>query len=301
MIGIDGGGTFIRVLVADERGRELGRGHAGPALVDRVGEPIDVPALVAAVKEVAADIGLDLPAAALCAGLAGVGRAEDRRAVRDALSDAGVADLVRVMTDADAAFFDALGDGPGILLIAGTGSIALGRGEDGREARVGGWGALLGDEGSAYDIGLRALRAVAWATDGRGPATGLGDALCSHLGVADTEDLRVWASGAGKSSVAALAPLVCELARKGDDVAEGLVDEAAEALVVHAETLLSRLGPWSSSARLALMGGLLEPGGPLRESVLAGLAGRACEPVERAVDPAAGAVGIAIRGLRTES
>lgn len=297
VIGIDGGGTSIRVLIADDRGRELGRGQAGPALVDRIGEPIDVPAVVAAVKEVAAGIDQDLPAAALCAGLAGVGRAEDRQAVRDALDEAGVADLVRVVTDAEAAFFDAFEDGPGILLIAGTGSIALGRGEDGREARVGGWGALLGDEGSAYDIGLRALRAATWATDGRGPATKLVDALLSHLGMDETEDLRAWASGAGKSGIAALAPLVWALARKGDDVAAEIVDGAVTALVAHAATLLRRLGPWTSPARLALMGGLLEPGGPLREAVVADLAHRGCEPLEQAVDPAAGAVGIAIRQL----
>jgi glucosamine kinase len=261
----------------------------GAALLD-VTNASDVALSVHQVAEAAAaEAGLTLPAAALFAGVAGGGRPEVRAELGAALAQAGVAEVVDVGTDVTAAARDALGTGPGIVLLAGTGSIAWGRGESGAVARVGGWGILLGDEGSGYDLGLEGLRAVARARDGRGPATELTRLLLAATGVEDPEALIPWASRASKGDIAALASVVAEAA-SGDDVAGRLLVAAAVALAVQATTLADRLGPWKAeSPPVALAGGLLSPGGPLRDRVESLLSDAGLSVVDRGVDGARGA------------
>src|SRR6056297_2848488 len=138
VLGLDVGGTNAEAVVVDEAGHQLSRGHA-PGAVLRAGS-IDavVNAVTAAVGAAVRPAGLELPAAALWAGVAGAGREEVRARAEEALVDAGLADVVALGTDVEAAFESAFGEGPGLLLIAGTGSIALGRATDGRLERVGG-------------------------------------------------------------------------------------------------------------------------------------------------------------------
>jgi glucosamine kinase len=297
VVGVDGGGTRTRAVILDEAGGELGRAATGPALVDRPELPIDIEGVVSTVRSAALAADIELPCAALCAGFAGVGRERERQAVEAALAEHDLASAVRVVTDAEAAFFDAFRAGPGLLLIAGTGSVALGRAEDGREARVGGWGLLLGDEGSGYEIGLRALRAIARSTDGRGRATGLLPRFLADLKLVGPEDMIVWAATAAKTAVAALAPTVCDLAGEGDDVAGTIVSAAVESLAGHVDALLDQLGPWTAPPGLALAGGLLGADRPLREPVAAAAAERACVVVETQVTPVRGAGLMALAGL----
>jgi glucosamine kinase len=297
VLGIDGGGTATRAVVLDDRGDELGRGQAGPALTDGNGGTIEIDALAAAAERAAEQAGLTLPVAALCAGLAGVGHEAERAAVEAALAGRGIASTCRVVTDAEAALYDAFTDGPGILLIAGTGSIAWGRAEDGREARAGGWGALIGDEGSGYDIGLRGLRAAVRAADGRGAETELLARLTANLGIAGPEDLVIWTASAAKSEIAGLAALVCDLARAGDAVAATIVDAAVASLTSHVAALVARLAPWNAPPGLALGGGLLSPGGPLRDALVVATADYPCVPMAGEVDAARGAAAMALRKL----
>src|SRR5690606_32133686 len=152
---------------------------------------------------------------------------------------------------------DAFGSGPGLLVIAGTGSVAWGRAEDGRAARAGGWGHLLGDEGSGYALGLEALRAVVRAHDGRAPETTLRDAVLSHARARAPEELIAWAATAAKADIAALAPRVAAAAREGDAAARAIVDRAAHDLAGHIRALHARLGPWSAPPAVAMTGGLL--------------------------------------------
>lgn len=292
VIGVDGGGTATRALVLDRTGAELAWHEGAAALVGKPGQPVDIEAIAATVEAAARAAGLKLPAAALCAGLAGVGREPDRAAVEQALRSRGLARAVRVTTDGKAGLFDAFEDGPGLLLIAGTGSVAWGRAEDGREARVGGWGLLLGDEGSAYDIALRALRAAARAADGRGPGTPILSRVTDHLGLTAPGDLIAWVAAATKAEIAGLAPLVCEIAR-ADPTAEEIVAGAVAALAAHVETLVRALAPWRGAPRLALAGGLLLPDRPLRERLIAAVGSR--WPVrDRPADPARGAARLAL-------
>lgn len=297
-IGIDGGGTGATAVVMDGSGAELGRIEGGPALV----RPADPAAGAAALADLAvralAAAGAAPPAAGLCCALAGAGRDEARRALAAALHREAVAVRIRVTTDAEAALHDAFQSGPGILLIAGTGSIAWARGADGRTARAGGWGALLGDEGSGYALGLGALRAVARADDGRGEETALRDVVLRETGVASPDALIGWADDASKAGVAALAPAVCATADAGDAVARALVQAAARDLASHVATLERRLAPWPAPPAIALAGGLIAPGRPLRDVVLRAL--RALDPpvrpLDRAVDAARGAAELARHG-----
>ncbi|UCF18405.1 MAG: BadF/BadG/BcrA/BcrD type ATPase [Gemmatimonadota bacterium] len=297
-VGIDGGGTATRACVIDQRGDPLAYGEAGPALAEVWGSRLDLAAVATAVERAAAAAGTSLPFAALCAGLAGAGRESERAVARRELMSRGLAAQALVVTDAEAAFYDAFADGPGLLLIAGTGSIAWGRSEDGRQARVGGWGARLGDEGSAYDIAIQALRAAARAADGRGEETELLPRLSEVLRLAEPGTLITWAAAAGKRDVAALAASVFAARAAGDGVASRIVQDAVLELQRHVEALLLRLGPWSTAPGLALAGALLGPGGPLRDEIVEALAARACVLRLDPVDAARGAARLALRSLR---
>lgn len=297
VIGVDGGGTRTRAIILDEAGGELGRAATGPALVDGRELPIDIEGVVSTVRSAAMAAGIALPCTALCGGFAGVGREQERKAVEAALVEHDLAKGVRVVTDAEAAFFDAFRAGPGLLMIAGTGSVALGRAEDGRQARVGGWGLLLGDEGSAYEIGLRALRAIARSADGRGEPTKLQAYFIAELSLISPEDLIAWAAGAGKRAIAGLAPAVCDLAAAGDPAAAAIISEAVASLAAHIDALLAQLGPWSSPPRLALAGGLLAPDRPLRAPLAAAAAERDCVVLDSQVAAVRGAALMALAGL----
>jgi len=293
-IGVDGGATRTRAVVLDETGRELARAE-GRQAVANAREPHLAAASVADVGGRAARaVGMELPADGLFAGLTGAGREDARVAVEEELLRAGAARKVRVGTDFVTAFHDAFGDGPGILLIAGTGSSAMGRGEDGRETRCGGWGHHLGDEGSGYALGAAALRAAAWQADGRAPATGLPAAVLGFLELERTEDLIAWAAAAAKNEVAALAPTVGAAAEAGDPAAVEIVTRAVRDMEAHAVALRERLGPWRNTPTVAFTGGLLHQGRPLRAPLAAALLARGFTVLEREPDPAMGAARLAL-------
>jgi glucosamine kinase len=221
--------------------------------------------------------------------MAGAGREDARLALEAALAGAGLAERVGVGTDVEAAFQDAFGDGPGLLLMAGTGSIAWGRAEDGRVARVGGWGWLLGDEGSGYAIGVEAMKRVARSADGRAPVTRLSAALLERLGLRDPEELIAWSGTAPRAAVAALVPDIHAAAIAGDAAAAEILETAVEALEAHVLTLLGTLGPWRRSPTVALGGGLLSSGGPLHDKLVGVLRIHYLPQLERDLDPARGA------------
>jgi len=269
-IGIDGGGTRTVAVLVDDAGRERARVEGAAGRVD-IRAPQDAAAVLIDLARAAARDGGADRVTALCAALAGAGREPERTRVEDALRAAGLAAVTTVVTDAEAAMCDAFGTGPGILLIAGTGSIAWGRGEDGRVARTGGWGHLLGDEGSGYAIGLAALRAVLRAHDGRGLPTRLENGVLAATRLSAPELLVHFVVNAGKSDVAALAPLVFAEADQ-DAVALGIIEDAARALAGHVAALYTRLRPWSMPVPIAFSGGLVSNGRPLRPVVLDALA-----------------------------
>lgn len=294
-LGIDGGGTRCVALATDPAGRELARREGGPGIVRADHPEAGAATLATLAAETLRAAGSEPPAAVLCCALAGAGREPERRLLERALQGQGIATICHVTTDAEAALFDAFGRGPGLLLISGTGSIAWGRAEDGRTARAGGWGALMGDEGSAYALGIGALRHVARAHDGRGPHTALTRDVLRRTGRRAVEELASWAATADKAEIAALAPLVTAAAHRGDPAAGGLVDLAARELAILFAALHRRLGPWSDPPAAAFAGALLAPNGALRARTIHAIreAGLHVRILDRAIDGARGAAGLA--------
>jgi glucosamine kinase len=229
------------------------------------------------------------PVSALWAGIAGAGREAVRAELEASLARAGLADRVGVGTDVEAAFEDAFGTGPGILLLSGTGSIAYARAPRGNQGRVGGWGSLLGDEGSGYAIGVEAMKRIARSVDGRAPGTVLRERILGSLGLADPEELITWSSTASRAAIAGLVPEVQAAAAAGDAVAGEILVKAVDELDGHVLTILDTLGPWPEAPTVMLGGGLLQKGGPLRSSLERLMRSHGLQVLDRELDPARGA------------
>jgi glucosamine kinase len=304
VIGVDGGGSKTRAMVADETGAKIVEVD-GPGSAVRPGQherSADVIAELVRDALAAADMSHVVPKV-LCVGVAGVGVEHERQALWQALQGREVAEDVIVHTDAMVALDDAFGEGPGVLLISGTGSIAWGRSPAGTLGRCGGWGPNIGDEGSGQWIGRRALSIVAAASDGREPETALSGAILTAAQVNDVQELIAWAAQATPMQLATLAPAVMSVADAGDLRANSLMTLAAEELMLHVRTLARSLFMDERSAiPVAFAGGLLSRGSTLRKrlelrlkSAVPGATVRVPE-----VDPARGAVRGALRYLGVE-
>jgi len=245
-------------------------------------------------RRAAAQAGLDLPVERAVVGAAGAGRAQEQAELEAALVEAGVARRVQVLGDGEVALATAFGSGPGILVNAGTGSIAYARDPAGELHRAGGYGWQLGDEGGGYWLGRRALDAAARAQDGRGEGSTLLARLLGALGLPHFDDLVRWSATATPAQMAALAPHVLNAAREGEVVARRAVDDAANELVELA-TVLARHFPGTGPVSVAIAGGLLLPQSPLtaafRERLAAGL--KRARLVPDRIDSAVGALRLA--------
>ena len=301
LLAVDGGGTKTLAAVADLKGQVLARG-LGPGsnpytvgfiqFTEAVKEAV-ASALRPVIGEGADGLGGSSGrVAAACFGMAGVDSPEDEAAVSAWVKRQEVAPAFLVVNDIELIMAGGTPDGWGVALISGTGSNCLGRARDGRIARVGGWGALMGDEGSGYALGARALRVAGQAFDGRAAAPALLDAALRHFGLRDIPALmhRVHAPETSPADVATLAPIILELAAGGDGPARAILDQAADDLADHVRTAVRRLG--LERPPLALGGGLFS--GHLREALLARI-GDEVGPVRYVEDPVLGAVTIARR------
>lgn len=152
----------------------------------------------------------------------------------------------------------------------------------------------MGDEGSGYRIGMSALHVIARGKDGRGRSTALRDPVLNLLGVAGPPDLIKWMATAMKADVASLVPLIDECAAGGDPVATAVIEEAVGELVLHVRTLMGRLEPWPASPEVALAGGLIEEGGPLRARVAAAIEALDWRLLKGTPDGARGACSLAM-------
>lgn len=294
--GVDGGGTRTRTVIIDAEGAELGRGEFDGAVVTAHEPERAAEAVRRAMEQAAEAAGVALPVHVLWAGLAGAGATAPRAAVTRALREFDLAERLIIGTDVEAAFHDAFSEGPGAMLIAGTGSIAWARDAEGHELRVGGWGRLLGDEGSGYRIGLEGLSWLTRAEDGRAPPTEMRETLLTLCGVSSVDDLVAWMEAASKGDVAALAPAVIECAEGGDEGAETIVESAVDALGEHLEAVFGAMGTAErdrSSIEVALWGGLVAPGGPLEARMSERLRAMGLAAAGRQIDPPMGAARLA--------
>ena len=274
VIGVDGGGTKTRVVIADARQNIVGEGTAGPSNPLRVG----VANATAAIRE-ALDRACDMASVrrsdivAAEVGLAGVRREDLRERIREALSELSIGSI-EVVTDADIALYGATDGKPGVVLIAGTGSICRGVNTKRKHLCAGGWGPVVGDEGSGSWIARRGLQAVARATDGRGQKTTLTDAACIYFNVTTPDDLStaIYAPSMTNDRIAGFARHVIEAAKNNDAVARDIVAEAGRELGRAAAAVIRGLRMEQESFQVAYVGGVFAAGDlvlePLRDEVV---------------------------------
>jgi N-acetylmuramic acid 6-phosphate etherase len=301
LLGIDGGGTHtVALLAAVPAGAAglwsvAGRGEAGPSNQKAVGKDSTLRALDEAVTRAFAAAGLPrAPVASACLGLAGSDRPEDRAVIHEWARQVRLAAHVEVTNDAALLLAAGTPAGWGLAVIAGTGSIAYGRHPEGPTARAGGWGYLLGDEGSGYALVLAGLQAVVQAADGRGPTTRLTERLLAAMELKEPQGLvhAVYGGKWDRAALAALAPLVLEAAEVGDAVATEIVRRAAHELARTAAAVARRLGLDPQAVPVALAGGVLLGSPGYRQCFLQALQGLGvhADPVAVVPEPAQGAI-----------
>jgi glucosamine kinase len=231
VMGVDGGATKTLAAVLDLHERALYLGHGGPSNEDAVGATAAVQALLGAAEEAIARAGIDaeqLGAAVLA--IAGTDTEDVAQNVRSARTDAWI-----VVNDVVAAGATATGGGPGVAAIAGTGSNVFGVGGSGADARAwraGGWGHLLGDEGSGYWLGVQSIKAALRDREASGPPTALSDAVVAFFGERSVEAVAssVYSRPLTKGQIAAFAIETAKLAEQGDAVARELYERGASEL-----------------------------------------------------------------------
>ncbi len=258
VLGIDGGGSNTICILMKDGGKVLGRGQAGASNYQSIG-------ITAAQKQIHSAIdqatiaGLKhtntINIVAICLGLAGVSRPEDIEVVKTIVSQLLARNNrlpitwtlqpsnIVICHDALIALTGGVGDAVGVVVAAGTGSIVFGQNHQGKSKRVGGWGYILGDEGSAYNIAIRGMQAALKAYDGRGIPTNLVENLQRHLGLSTIEDLIevIYRRGWGVKEIAGLAPIVDRTAAEGDKVANDIIDQAIAELVIATSTVIDSI------------------------------------------------------------
>jgi N-acetylglucosamine kinase-like BadF-type ATPase len=300
VLGIDAGATKTEAVLADENGAILLKVRGPGANFQLFAED--------EVEFVIQNLGSQLLAGqkgmadALCIGMAGAGREQDFRIMQGILDRIGLARRNVVTNDALIALVAGAGERYGVVLIVGTGAAAFGIDRSGRTARAGGWGPLLGDEGSAYWMGLRALRSIVRAHDGRSAKTTLEAPILARLGVDRVDALvhRIYRELA-REEIAALAPVVQQAADVGDGEAQAIIDEAIREFVRAVESVIGRLDLAGEEFRLVLSGGLFKAVPVLRqdfEKIIKKVAPWA-KVEELKVEPARGAVSLALERVRS--
>ena len=300
VLGIDAGGTKTVCQLADENGTIIAEARGSGANLQAAGE-LQVEKVLHDVMEDA--IGeRDIRPAVICLGIAGVDRQDDAAIVRGIMKRIGFKARVVVVNDALVALEAGIPGEPGVVIISGTGSIAYGRNDAGEAARAGGWGYVLGDEGSGYWIGRAALRAVLRESDQRGHKTALTPLLLQHFGVAQAQNLlhEVYHTNLKPSAIGALAECVQQAFGDGDEVAIGILRSAADELEGSGLSVARRLGMIGQTFTFLLSGGIFRAVPWLKDELQRRLPLSARGTTARLLDrePAAGAVTLALQEAR---
>jgi N-acetylglucosamine kinase-like BadF-type ATPase len=293
-VGVDGGGTTTTAVLADPSGDVIRAAAAGAGNVAVLDSKDLARLLDTLFTKLLGDEPLErIRHAAL--GFAGAGREPEKKKLEAAAARLGIAD-VTVMTDAALLFHACHGDDRGILLAAGTGSVCIVRDPEGELQQIGGWGYLLGDDGSGYAAGREAMRAALRAEEARAEPTPLTNRLLAFYGLRCPRELITEVHGAAHAQerVAAAARIVADLAREGDPEAERIVDATARALVALCRRGIDRLETEPPHA-VALAGRLLAEDSPVSGRFVAGAAAAGLELACRrpALPPAVAALRIA--------
>lgn len=280
LLAVDGGGTKSLAVFTDAKGNIVGQGRAGSCNYQGVGMEAAARELIAAVRAALEASGQGEAFAAIgklkveCAvfAMAGLDTEKDRTVIKGMVQE--VLDHLRIRVkllvvenDGFTALLGATDGDPGILIIAGTGSIIFGINEQGVSARAGGWGHRAGDEGSGYWIGKRAITAILKAEDGRGKPTRLGEWIFPHLNLQNAEDLFNWTYSSEYSveKVAQLSQWVRLAFAEGDSVSRELLEEASDELFHGARAVIRKLKMSRTPFKIVLQGGVLQNGEFMRQ------------------------------------
>jgi N-acetylglucosamine kinase-like BadF-type ATPase len=257
-LGVDGGQSSTYALIGDATGRVLGGGRGGPSnhVAVSEGRAKFTGAIQSCLAAACVNAGLDartIRFASACLGFSG-GPADKAALLREILPS----DRILVTDDALIALSGATAGEPGLITIAGTGSIAFGRNGSGKTARAGGWGYVFGDEGGGFHIVRQALRAALRFEEGWGDPTSLRSAFLDETGARDVNDLlhRFYTREFPRPRIAAFAKLVDDAAENGDAIAHGILNEAARELAALACAVRSQLFEPGKPARVAYIGGV---------------------------------------------
>ena len=274
VVGVDGGGTKTDAVILDAQQRVIGEGQAGPSNPLRVGIAGAAAAVREAIDSACASAKLrraDLVAAQI--GLAGARRRELRERMRETLMPLGIGEI-EVVTDAQIALYGATDGAPGLVVIAGTGSICCGINARGKRFCAGGWGPIAGDEGGGAWLARRALRAVAYASDGRGPKTLLTELAAAYFHVTDPDDLTtaIYAPTITNERLAGFGRDVVDAAKRKDPAALQIVVDGGRELGYSAAAVIRYLQMERERFQVAYVGGVFRSAGdlmldPLREEV----------------------------------
>jgi N-acetylglucosamine kinase len=297
VIGIDAGGTKTVGLLADETGRVVTKARGAGANLVVHGEL----AVEKVLHQITEDLDAPEPVAAVCLGMAGVDRAEETALIRGVMRRLRLPKALRIVPDPLVALVAGAPRGIGIVVVAGTGSIAYGVDPSGRTARAGGWGYLLGDEGSAFWLGHAAIRHGIRAYDGRGPATTLLDRIAAKLELEIPDGLVKWFydQELSRHRVSALATVVEEAANDGDEAASDLLNQAAQHLARAGRSVARQL-EFEDSFPFVQAGGVFRACPSLFQRVESSLALPQAESVRLEGEPAIGAVTLALELLDGE-
>jgi N-acetylglucosamine kinase-like BadF-type ATPase len=291
-LGVDGGQSRTKAVVGDAEGRILGRGVAGPCnhVGAAEGRAKLTAALTEAVNQALGGLGLTVAGArfeAACFGMSG-GPADKARIIAELVR----AERIDVTTDAAIALLGGAAGEPGLVVIAGTGSMAYGRNAEGRAARAGGWGYVFGDEGGAFDIVRQALRAALRHEEGWGEATALTALLLAESGAADVNDLlhRFYTEAYPRPKVAGYSRVVDRAAGEGDIAALEILRKAGEKLARYGLAVRRNLFSVDRVVPVVRVGGVFESGF-VRDSFVGCLSeSGGCEPCAPMFDPEVGAL-----------
>ena len=292
-LGIDGGGSKTRCLLGDDSSI-LGSGSSSGCNIVRVGEACAQDSLTSAIHEACVQARISArEITRTCLGAAGGVRPEIVASLRRIMTQI-VGGGVEITGDMQIAFEDAFGQAAGIIVIAGTGSIAYGRNSNGETARVGGWGFAVSDEGSGHWVGVEAVRAALHSRD-RGEDSGLLGDLVRALGVESFEEFIVGVNGDPMPDFSAFFPVVLSAAQAGDPVAREILSRAGCELAKLAASIARQLFRNDEEITVATHGGVFGSSVEVRKSFAQSLQlfCPAATHLAQAIDPARGALQLA--------
>lgn len=270
-LGVDGGGTKTHIVLMNTARTVVCEGFAGPSNPLRVGVETAVNNIQKAVNEACDGGGIfrgDIVAATL--GLAGVRRADLKQRIKESFIERLRIKKTTVVTDAEIALFATTLGKPGLVVIAGTGSVCLGKNEKGDIAISGGWGPLAGDEGGGVGIAQSALHAVAKASDGRGIATTLSKRASEYFRASGPENLivAIYSPQVDNTRIAGFARFVVEAAIEGDAVAVEIMETAGSELGLAACAVIEKLKLNRRKVPIGCVGGVFKAGEILTDPMI---------------------------------